>query len=201
MIEWFKANPWMWAIGGLMLLVSIVGVIVGILKKGFWKDRGFLNQGKAYWKQESLPIPVFFASDIDGIVLDYFYQVREEINNLAGRLVLSKASEWLAQVPKRADGFIFFHTEMTWPGEYVSCGKALVRTDKKTGVIVGVDIFIRGAFVYDFKIIKHELGHALGLDHDEHPSSVMYPTLEKRPQDFSDNDKQLLKETYGELDD
>jgi hypothetical protein len=46
--------------------------------------------------------------------------------------------------------------------------------------------------------MRHEVGgHGFGLTHDRLPDSVMYATADKRAKDFTDKDKERLKEMYG----
>jgi hypothetical protein len=51
------------------------------------------------------------------------------------------------------------------------------------------------------QIFKHELGHCLGLAHDEDARSIMYGTLGSRGQFVSPNDMATLLELYPELPD
>lgn len=43
------------------------------------------------------------------------------------------------------------------------------------------------------RVILHELGHALGLDHDESPDSVMYPYAHPGPYRITDDDLSRLR--------
>jgi len=47
------------------------------------------------------------------------------------------------------------------------------------------------------RAMKHELGHCLGLAHDENTYSVMYGSLTSRVYCVSNADKEFLKEVYG----
>lgn len=44
--------------------------------------------------------------------------------------------------------------------------------------------------------MKHELGHLLGLAHDEYIESIMFKTASARESFVSEHDKMLLKKTY-----
>lgn len=49
-----------------------------------------------------------------------------------------------------------------------------------------------------FRTLAHELGHVLGLDHDDFPESVMYPRADAREEPIvTEKDKQLLRIMYG----
>lgn len=78
---------------------------------------------------------------------------------------------------------------------------------------VGKDGAIKAAFVeidegklYSLKdtemvrVLCHELGHVLGLDHDESPSSVMYGRASIASYRITDKDKELLTTAYRRTD-
>ena len=44
--------------------------------------------------------------------------------------------------------------------------------------------------------LRHEMGHCLGLAHDDYPESIMYGKLDQRAGIVSDHDKELLRKTY-----
>jgi hypothetical protein len=46
-------------------------------------------------------------------------------------------------------------------------------------------------------ITMHEIGHMLGLTHNDNPGSVMYSNPKVRPQILSDADAETLKRIYG----
>jgi hypothetical protein len=67
-------------------------------------------------------------------------------------------------------------------------------------------VYVRpaGALRHEYRVTFHELGHALGLAHDEHTGSIMYPTVWDDRDDarmsftmFSEWDRRVLRETYG----
>lgn len=67
-----------------------------------------------------------------------------------------------------------------------------------TGAIIRHDVYINTSkSEYDFKtVVRHEIGHTLGLDHTK--SGVMQSHLQKRAEYFIDNEMiQKIKESNG----
>lgn len=52
MLDIIKSNPWTFGIGITILILALIGVIVGIVLKGRWLDRGFMQRdGKTlHWE-------------------------------------------------------------------------------------------------------------------------------------------------------
>jgi hypothetical protein len=73
------------------------------------------------------------------------------------------------------------------------------RYDKATGELLSAKVTLPVIEGNDkrVKVVYHEAGHALGLDHDEQRQSIMYPTLQDRPQELTTSDRDLLRRLYG----
>ena len=48
-----------------------------------------------------------------------------------------------------------------------------------------------------YQIMLHELGHVLGLDHDESLESIMWHAVQDRPGTLTDRDIERLNEAYS----
>lgn len=46
-------------------------------------------------------------------------------------------------------------------------------------------------------VLVHEIGHALGLEHSEHPEATMWPTGQERGQSLHPEDVAAFKKLYG----
>lgn len=70
--------------------------------------------------------------------------------------------------------------------------------EQETGKIHAAPMFLPDdcPSVYKFRVAVHELGHVMGLDHDQSPKSIMYPYITFGPFEVTDSDVTLLKEWY-----
>jgi hypothetical protein len=191
-----KSAPWTFGIGAAILLLSIAGVIIGVVTRGRWKDRGLLvgNGRPLKWPKESLPLPVWYAPGIAESWLDAWMTAAADLSRAAERPLFMHPIEAIPEMRlESASGIVLQddggldpdrgHTELHWDqdGNLI---RALITLSE-------AHADKRGA------IMLHEAGHALGLDHDEQRDSIMYPTLQTWPKLLSQADQDLLRRIYG----
>jgi hypothetical protein len=209
MWTFMKAAPWTFVIGGLILVGAVVGVILGIKYKGFWKDRGLMvRDGKQLkWSLEDLPIGVWFDPAFPEFWITAYRWAREHINSKIGREIFTRGIVWDGMLGATFDPAkqITGHVMMLL-GEEVGFmhpdhGVTQHRYDPATGRIGSAVVTLPPASV---TVVEHARGIALhailpvlGLDHDETQGSIMHPRLLARPQVITGEDEKLLRKLYG----
>jgi predicted Zn-dependent protease len=71
----------------------------------------------------------------------------------------------------------------------------------KDGFLSSAAVYLQPAWDYKDDAVlavamRHELGHCLGLAHDEYEESIMFKVASDRQTHVSEHDKKLLRETY-----
>jgi len=210
MLEFMKQHWIMFVIGGAIFIGAIAMVIYGVITKGGWKDYGLMERhgNKLKWPISMFPITVHFSNDLSLIWVEVYRKVIVNFNRSADRELFDLGS----QVPSDFDvgsfppsGMVYLRTSVYATDQDVcdttNDGGAVTqhKYDKETGDILSAVVTLPDPYIssYTHAILTHELGHVLGLDHDEHKSSIMYPVMHGRPQTLSDSDKRLLKKIYG----
>ena len=201
MWTFMKSAPWTFGIGAVIFVVAIVGVIVGVITKGRWIDRGLMKtkDGKPIkWPLEVLPLGVWLAHDLHPDYAALWPPLRDYLNKLVGRDMFDLGT----QAPPELDldrlpsgtGMIAIRDDN---GMEPDKGSTVFKYDVNGALLSAVITIPEARPESAKKILLHELLHALGLDHDESVSSIMNPTLQARPQEMSDADRNLLKKVYG----
>lgn len=158
---------------------EFIGVTMGCLSSAWaWLigDRGLMvrNDRVLHWGR----IPIGIELDLIG---------EDEIK------IANKAICW---IEKEVGLDLFIDDDDIVIGD--DCGGPLGTTKLEVfpddGTILKVRIDINK---FDIKVISHEIGHALGLDHDDLENSIMYPRLKDRNMYMTRHDKNLLRKLYG----
>lgn len=205
MWEWIKAAPWTWGIGITAFVIAVVGVIVAIVKKGFWKDHGMMKSEKTgkplRWETGRLPIGVMYAVDVDLRWLTLwrqavaYFQMAVSRRTLFMRLVEGphvNADAWLPV------GYLLIRQDVAQRNPTTEH-----RYDLETGIIGKARLTLPPwddvHSALRMPALMHEVGHILGLAHDEHPESIMYYQLplDRVPGKLSSADKALLNKWYA----
>ncbi len=199
-----------WAL--LSTFVFIVGLaLVFKLRKLFNReDRGF--QKSIVWSKDNLPITLIIDDNLiktlpeivavtenaisfwnDSIDLDLFVPLGDLVEDGTTIPVMSFADD----------------ATQTADSKHGDSALAITRiTASATGDILSAAVYVNVEYIEKLKEhsnldsddivwgMAHELGHCLGLDHDDFTSSVMYKRITKRDPEVTDKDKNLLLKFY-----
>jgi len=156
------------------------------------------------WERADLPIGCFFAPGIDQSVIAAYRVVAVELNHLINRDLVDLGSRWeLGELPaKTPRGYFTLESFIPIPntvGEtiYGHVGHTVLK-----GRILSARVKIRATLQADhlLTIMRHELGHVLGLAHDDNRHSIMSGTIGTNPPadvSFTAHDIALLQKLYG----
>lgn len=210
-MNWIKNNWKGLLILGAAIAATAALTIVILLNR---VDSGFMtkdNDGKplpcgaVHWHRASLPIPVMLEHTSE--------HLRKETaeamvwwNDKAG-IELFKAGGVLTFPKEQPDGTILVEDVSDGSledDEGNIHGLTTWRAKDDTGYCRAVSMHVRvpGKGIVEWentraKIMRHELGHSLGLDHDDWERSVMYRGTKFELDTLTEDDHKLLKETYG----
>lgn len=153
------------------------------------------------WNRKILPIGVFFEPGLPEDIMVAYRLASTELNGIIGAPILSLGSIWQnGEVPRPVPvGFLMVRSCKELPCEDV--GGSTTHNLKEYGQIISSEVRIQPGLGKNtlLAIMRHELGHVLGLAHDKNPISIMNPHLNSAfvsDKIFTKNDVELLREIY-----
>jgi len=205
-MNWLKANK-----KGIILLAAAIAAMVALtlIIQGQREDRGFIvgecvkgesRTEAVQWHRSSAPIPIRIMEDSASwsVPLEdaFFFWKR------AANFEIVRSGSPLKPLEEATDPVIIVEVISNGSFDEEHPGKTKLLWDR-TCRIRRAHITVDG-LVLDEKrqkvIMRHELGHALGLDHDTYEDSVMYPggkPMRWGMDEVTIRDRELLKQTYG----
>lgn len=186
--------PWYdWFIFAVVFICALISIILGLTR---YYDRGFMKRnGKPLmWERDKFPLLVSFTKDVPNEVLIMFRSIAQEVNSFIGKTAFGGVLVPWETSTGSGVCILLDVLEEDGPG-----GTADIKWNEKTGQILSVHVCIKGDLQDpDLETaIRHEIGHALGLDHDDKSDSVMNSKTEHRAKKFTDKDMKLLRRAYA----
>lgn len=185
----------MWVAFLSILTLAIVGVIYGVATH---EEPGFTNPDYR-WEHAPLSVACSGYTPADEDACDVASEAVSRVNSRLGFSMLVWSTDDAADitVTMRAPVEVGAAERDQPGGHYELAGTAghYQHCDVQTMNASG------GASDLELLVVYHELGHCLGLAHDDYSQSIMYPTQEATPDRtipswISDSDRALLRAKY-----
>jgi len=209
MWDFIKSAPWTFAIVALVFVVALVGVIVAVVLKGRWTDQGFMTtddgKNKLMWSKGDLPIVALAHPDLPLTWRATYLAAASRMNSAIKAKVFDQVTQDLPP-GYNIDGPIPPGFILLWPKEpagelQVDHGRTTVNWRRDDGRIYSALVEVpRDGVAQRASVMLHELGHVLGLAHDDgNLGSIMYPKLGGRiaPGEVTVADADRLRKVYG----
>lgn len=198
MLEAFKAAPITWSIAFVVVLLAGIGLIVAIVTKGRWEDRGLMKtkDGKPYkWERDNFPLAVWLHPGLPNAYFEAFKAARRFIIDHSGVEVFDLGTELpeAFQLNRLGEGQVVIAMSDQIDVDNPDKGNTSL-TIMATGEIKNAVVTLPPARNAVAKpITLHELMHVLGFAHDEGTRSLLHPQLQARPQEITELDRKRLK--------
>lgn len=184
-------------LGGLVLLGALVGTTYAVVTRP--GDLTFMQREghELRWERSDLPVDCFYLPAVTDAYLAAYGRERASLREAAGGELLGPCVPWRLDPPEHApDGSLLLRLR---PEEGTAHGaETRHRFDKRSGRILSADVALDRGLPADLldRVVLHELGHVLGLDHDRESSSVMFEVASGRPKALSGRDVDALVDAY-----
>lgn len=182
-------------VGVLIMTVAVIAILAGRVETGFMVRECIEGTGvtaETKWSKTDLPIPVWLAvedsslgSDVEKAV-EYWApylkwgNLYQPLDRPFGPIVIIESMPLQMERPHGV-------TVLKWVGQ---CQIRMAE--------IKIPMPLQAGRVREC-VVRHELGHALGLDHDDDEDSVMHPERGWRFKcDITKYDQALLQTAYGE---
>jgi hypothetical protein len=190
-------------LAGLLFAGAVAGTTYAVIVRPgdlkFMKEPGVDGAPVALrWDRKDVPVSCFYLEDVPSAYLAAYERVRLALRARVAGELLGPCVPWrLLERPKRApDGSVLIlirEEEGTKHG-----AETKHRFDKRDGRILSAELALDRDLPGELldRVVLHELGHVLGLDHDREASSVMFATARGRPKDLSSRDADAIRDAY-----
>lgn len=181
---------------GLITLLGAGGIAYTMFRKP--KDRGFLanTSGQQLRWQPSVKLVVWVHPALPLAYIAALKRVADTYQGVIGRLVLYPPM--VAPVELRFDQPFPVNSIGVVSDSGIDPNHGQTILYDHAGALQYAIMTLPEANIEDaYSIVLHEMGHVLGLAHDDSPTSIMYPKIHARPQMLSAADAKLLHDYYG----
>lgn len=182
----------------LVILAGLVGTIIGII---FYFDKGFIKKDGHYlhWNAKDFPLKLSYTDKLPPALILTIKAVCSDINGFIGTRVFDLTLLKWESTEKTVS--ILFDTLSQ--GE-IKGGDTDLRWNKADGHLLSAEIKINvidtSPYTHPIQaknIVTHEIGHALGLQHDDKKTSIMHDSIGSIPLWFTERDMNRLSKRYG----
>jgi len=199
--EFMKLNPVTFIAAGFLFTLAIAGVVVGVLLRGRWRDKGFMEtpKGRLIRWSSDIDLIIWYREDLSPVYVAALMNVCGYLNKVIGRplfmdVAMGPTNSNFEGPPPSDSGIIAVVDDNGMDPDH---GETTIGADKD-GWLLRAQIKLPEVHeAKAYAIVLHEMCHALGLDHDEGKDSIMHPQLQSRPQELSKADQTRLRRTYG----